>query len=680
MATTRLQIRPGVDTIQTPTDVRDQFVDSNLIRFFEGRATKLGGWGRLSSTPLTGICRGMFGWADFNGNPYLATGSDQKLQVLNGGKLIDITPITHTSNFTPAFAMTAGSPTVTVTDAGYTPSPGDWINLVTAISVGGGVLQGPYQVVSLGVSPTYTVTAAFNAVANDSPGAVPTYTTTTGSSTVSVLLPNHPYQPGDTFTVGASTAVGGLTLSGAYTVQTRVDASHFTITASASASSNATVVENTNRAQVQYLIPSGVAWNTPAGTSGWGAGNWGAGDWGGSQSGPGSSTILPIRCWSFVNWGQDLIANYYDGPIYYSQPPAPSVAQVLPNSPLHSTTIVGIAQAQIIMALGTETGGTQFPTLIRWCDSGDRTDWVASATNQAGSFQIPTGSAIIGALVVGLGVLIWTDVALWMATYNGLPFVFGFKQVAISCELISMRSAIAIGNRIIWPSDRSFFQFNGGSVDPLNCTVWNWMFDNIDDTQKEATFGALNTLFDEVAWHFPVKPSSPIYDPANPMAYVKYNYVDNVWDKGFSSQYQRTAWVDHSPMGNPIGSDGAQLLQQHETSFDADGTAMVWFARTGYGTLQDEGQYWFIRQFIPDFLDDFAPGVTNVTKLISFYGQDFPGHTPKIYGPYPVGTKTPYQNLNIRHRQLALQVGGNDLGTSTRFGALRLLGAPGGRR
>jgi hypothetical protein len=146
MRTVKLQ--PGVNVVETPTLNQTQLAASNLIRFYGGLVTKLGGWSHMNDMPLIGTCRGMEGWADIAGNAYIACGTEQRLQVLSGGTIEDITPIFETTNGPPSFFTTAGSPLVTVFDSTYNPNPGDWINITTQVSVGGIILFGYYQVLS----------------------------------------------------------------------------------------------------------------------------------------------------------------------------------------------------------------------------------------------------------------------------------------------------------------------------------------------------------------------------------------------------------------------------------------------------------------------------------------------------------------------------------------------------
>jgi len=134
-----------------------------LIRYYGGLVEKLGGWLQLTTDLFVGTCRGLHGWADIIGNPYLAVGTEQRLEVLDEGSLYDITPVTETTNPAVNFSTVINTPTVTVVDASYSPNAGDWLNLATQISIGGIVLFGFYQVQTVVNVTTYTIAATSNA-------------------------------------------------------------------------------------------------------------------------------------------------------------------------------------------------------------------------------------------------------------------------------------------------------------------------------------------------------------------------------------------------------------------------------------------------------------------------------------------------------------------------------------
>ena len=674
-----LKLTPGVNLEQSPTLNQVQLAASNLIRFYGGLVQKLGGWAALTTQTFIGTCRGLHGWADIVGNAYLAVGTEQRLEVLIGGALDDITPLAATTNPSVAFTTVLNSTSVEIADSSYSPNAGDWLNLLTQVSVGGIVLFGYYLVATVIDSSHFTITAASPATASvTAAGAVPSYTTTNGSAIVTVLLDNHGLATGGIFNAAVSTTVATVVISGLYDV-VFVDANHFTISAATTANAGTTASENGGDAQINYLIPSGLAVATAE--TGYGIGDYGAGDYGISETG--QVAIEPLRQWSLDHWGQDLIASPTNGGIYYWAPPTVAPALVLSNTaPLFSTTVFVMPQVQIVVSLGAETGGTQEPLLIRWSDQGDFTDWTPSATNQSGSFSLPTGSKILAGLAVGLGALIWTDVDLWSMTYLGFPLVFGFNRVAPASGIMAQRAAGASGSLVMWLSTRGFYTYTvGGGVSPLECPVWDFLINNIDATQTDQVHCAVNSLYNEMAWHFPIASTSPIYSTATPYGYVKFNYIENAWDYGISSQYQRTAWVGRSPVGNPVGADIAGLLQQHEIGFDANGAGMMWSWQTGF--FNDDGEdFIFVDLILPDFVLDWvnAPPQITLELLGVNYPISLPTTPPTVFGPYVVNTATAsFVPCRARARQIALAASGSDLGTFNRLGAIRMRFSKDGR-
>lgn len=809
-----VKLQPGVNIMSTPTLNQTNLADSNLVRFYDGKVQKIGGWIHMNDTPLVGICRGMWAWADQNQNVYTACGTDQRLQVLDGGTIVDITPLQGTSNVPVDFSMTEGSPVVTATDTTYQPSIGDWINLTTPVAIGDMILMGFYQVTGVIGGTQYTFNAAnsspdftqpgfsievphntggtivgpgpytfnltyvypngvegptssapltqtfsntgtnsitlgapqatapgpaaswnlyaasgaspalsayhlqanytaFNTsetltaittsgvspplgpgLVTYSPGTIPSFTTTTGSAVVTVNWPGSNQTSGNTVNFPVSTSVGGLTISGEYTVNPGATANSFTISAASTATSNATASMNGGDAQIEYLIPSGFQVNTSL--DGYGIGDYGLGDYGEAGS---ASIVGYLRQWSFGNWGLSLIASPFQGGIYFWTPPNVQPAQLVSSTaPIYNNAIFIIPQAQIIVALGAESGGTQNNLLVRWCDAGDFTDWDATPTNQAGSFLFSSGTTIMGGTPVGLGALIWTDTDVWYMQYIGFPLVFSFTQLAGSCGAMSQRGGADTAGFVIWLSTRGFFTYQaGGGVDAMESPVWDFIFENIDNTQQNQVHLAVNSLFSEMAWHFPIDPSSPLYiqgGPTTQLAYVKYNFVENAWDKGFSMQYQRTAWVEKNPQSYPAGTDFSGLIMQHEITNNADGQPMAWSFQTGYFSLMDGEEFVFVDLIIPDFALNNDPGslapVIQVSLLCTDYpiglyqgSAALPAAQPLVDGPYIIDTNQPGASLMIpvrmRARQIALLFQGNDSGSFFRIGAIRVRFAPDGR-
>lgn len=666
MAFKKIILQPGFDTQKTQTLNSESWSFADLVRWKNGLLEKMGGWQRLINQTLTGKVRGLHAFQDLSSITYLAAGSNERLQLYTGGQLYDITPIRATVDITPAFTTTTGSSHVDVTDTSNGANSGDWINIVVQIAVGGIVLVGYYKIIAVIDADNYTIEVNVLALSDDSGGATPVFTTINTSDVVTVTLTNHGFTIGDPFPVPISTSVGGLTIEGAYIVDTVVDADNFTIRSASGASSDDSASENNGDAEIEYLLPSGYPSDTPI--SGWGGGAWGEGGWGIGTSTP--SAIIPLRNWYLDNFGENLVALYTNGTLYEWIPPiAPgNVATPVSAAPDEGTAMfVAMPQAQVVI-LGAETGSTQDPLLVRWSDNGDYNVWIATSTNQAGSYRLSRGSRIIGGIQAPQSGLIWTDLDLWLMQYIQPPFIYGFNIIGNNCGMIASKACTILGNAIIWVSQKGFFLYSGsGGVQPLPCSVWDVIFRNLDPANTSKVFMGSNSLFNEAMAFFPSESGGS----GEIDSYVKFNIAENLWDYG---NLIRTAWIDYSIIGNPIGVDETNFMQQHEVGQDADGVAMETSAESGYMDVASGEMFIFLNWMIPDFI---LPDESQIT--ITLYAVDFPDGPQRTYGPYTVTNTTQYINVRARARQIAIKIESNTLGTFWRFGAFRYRGAASGR-
>jgi hypothetical protein len=408
--------------------------------------------------------------------------------------------------------------------------------------------------------------------------------------------------------------------------------------------------------------------------SGYGSGPYGSGPYGTSQ---GASFQNLCRLWSIDNWGEFMLASPQNLGIYQWEPSTGTStrASTLLGSPLFSQQIlVGLPQQQVI-SLGAETGGSQDPMLVRWSDVGNNNAWVASTTNQAGSYRIPRGSKIMAGLASPLVVLIWTNEGLWLMQYQGLPFVYSFTQVGRGCGLVSPKAVAMAPYGAYWMTDfgNGFHSYVGGTVGNLACTVRDKVVGNINIAQINKIFAANNSLFNEVTWFYPSLNSTEID------SYVKYNYAENVWDYGVcGTSFVRTAWEDNDAYPQPMATDLNSFLYNHEIGSDADGAPMDAFAQTGYMALADGEDLMFVERIIPDFAT-FTGSVNLSVLSIDFPNSD--GASPVTSGPYEITAgATPYQTVRARGRGLALKIESNVLGGNFRWGAVRARIQPAGKR
>lgn len=537
-------------------------------------------------------------------------------------------------------------------------------------------------------------------------GLPPEFTTTISSNTVIVNLTNHGYSVGDTFNVTVATTIGGITLSGLYTITKISSADQFEITSEFAATSNATGYENDGKIRaVSYVSIV----NADQGDNFvYGGGVYGEGEYSsGFVPAPTNGTAITAADWSFDNWGSILVANPKNGALYYWQPVGSAVQNLsyMPNAPVYNTgAFVAMPQRQVI-AYGSSFGSIQDPLLVRWCDLEDFTTWNGTANNQAGSYRIPTGSRIVGGLQGPQQALLWTDLDLWAMQYIGQPFIYGFNKIGANAGLIAQKAAGQMGGVVYWMSQKQFFKFGGSGVEVIPCPIWDQVFQNLfpgvdanGNPYTDRIRCAPNSQFNEITWYFPAHYTNDI-DPETGLAlenmmmgtgevnaYVKYNVALNQWDYGYQHcdcanvLVGRTAWIDQSVLGPPIAAAAATsvagqttgfYVYQHETSNDADGFPILGGFTTGYAALSEGDELIFIDQVWPDMKWGFVDQDKTATVQLTFYVTNYPGDVPRQYGPYAVTQQTQYLSVRMRGRLVSFSVSSNGLGSFWRVGAIR---------
>ena len=681
-----LKLLPGVDKNKTPALNEAGISESQLIRFIPDRTLgglvqKLGGWSRFYSTPISSIVRCLWAWQDTNDNSYLGVGAEQSLDVIKNNALNTITPQTTVVNVVPDFT-TVATPTpsnvVTVVDSSSTPVDSyDVVYIKTQVSVGGLILFGLYPCDGNG-SSTYSI-SAFDVIGQPefptsnvtSGGNVPEFDSTLGSADIVVTLSDHKYTVGSTFPILVSTAVGGVTLFGNYTVIAVTNSNEFTIRASNSATSNASAFMNGGDVRLEYYNNIGpLPPNQGYGTGGYGEGGYGAGP---AVPPAGAGTPITAVDWTLDNWGEIFIANPLGGPIYKWSPTVNDpVASIISGAPpVNNGCFVAMPQRQIV-AYGSSFTGIIDPLLIRWCDVGNYDIWYGTVANQAGSYRIPKGSKIVQAIQGPQQGLVWTDLSIWAMQYVGPPFVYNFNELGTGCGLIGRKAAGSMNGIVYWMGQSQFFKLSGAGVEPIRCPIWDVVFQDLD-TSPEALdkirFGA-NSRFGEIRWEFPT-----VSNGGEVSHYIKYNILLDQWDYGQdtvqNSYVARTAWINESVLGPPIGAGANRIIYQHETSPDADGQAMYSSFQTGYFVMSEADVKMFVDQVWPDMKWGYFGGAQNATVDLTFYYSDYAGQTPLQTTTYPLTQSTNFVTPRFRGRLTAIKLESSDVGTFWRIGNIR---------
>ena len=381
--------------------------------------------------------------------------------------------------------------------------------------------------------------------------------------------------------------------------------------------------------------------------------------------------------WSLDNYGSDLIANPYSSTVIYNDgvfildpTTGNTCVSIIPTAPpVNHGILVAMPQRQIV-AWGSTFTGIHDPLLIRWSDVNNPYAWLANVTNQAGSFRISKGSKIVTVLQSPQQMYVWTDLGVWAMQYVSQPYIYQFNEIGNGCGLIGRKAMGVMDTVTYWMGQSQFYRLAGQGVEPVQCPVWDVIFQDLDTDNVDQIRCAPNSRFGEIAWYYPTTDSAGV-----PSKYVKYNIQLNEWDFG---TLERTAWINQSVYGPPIGADDT-VLYQHETSTDAAGQALSASFTTGYFALDEGNNKVFVDEVWPDFKWGYYGGVQSATVQMTFYGADFPGQTPVQYGPYSFTSASTFITTRIRARLLSIEISSDDVGSFWRLGGVRYRSAPDGR-
>ena len=519
-------------------------------------------------------------------------------------------------------------------------------------------------------------------------GATSVFTTTNGSSNVTVNITGHNAATGafvtfDNVTLSNTSTsfdaatfedkefeIQGIANANAFYIDTEVNEANAGITAQGST-------------DAAFQINPGPEFSTSA--YGWGTDFWGAGAWGEASSS--SNVTLEARQWSLDNFGEDLIATVLNGKTFQwdTSVGVGTRATAVANAPTASRLSLVSSPDRHLIILGTEntigTPSSQDNLLIRFSDQENITTYQPTAENTAGSLRIADGSRIVAAERSRGQILLWTDTSLHSMQFIGPPFTFGLRQLGQNCGIIGQHAGVDLNGVSYWMSQDSFYLFDG-TVRKLPCTVEQFVFNSINITASENAFTGHNGEFNEVLWFYARTGSDQIN------AVVAYNYLEQTW---WTGTLDRTTWIDREVYDNPIATyydktatannetiygltNGASTVYLHETGNDADGQAMTAYVKSGSVEIGEGNDILFVQKLIPDIQNQ--SGVLNMDLEFKYY----PNNTTSVIKTATFTDTTEFVSLRGRGREFTVNVVSNTAGTAWRLGTQRFDVQPDGRR
>lgn len=590
----KLQFRPGINREGTNYSNEGGWFESEKIRFRSGYPEKIGGW--TQATPnytYEGVCRAMLNWTDLNGYNLLGVGTNLKYYINSGlGVYHDVTPVRATqTGLSNPFATVSGSQVITVTDAANGAETGDYVVFSGATGFNGvpaDALNTEFKITNVIDNNTYEVTlpATVTPNATGSGGG-----TVTATYQIAIGLPAYVIGNGWGAGVwnGANLAAYSTTLT--YTsgttpwvllddISTTINVTDTTaFPTSGTLLIGAELITYSGKTSTSFTgcvrgygdsDPAVHAYRPTAGTPDpvyvySVLGYLGVTGWGDETVGGGLGVGQQMRIWTNDNYGQNLLAAFRGGPIYYwvnntsTWPRAVELNTMLGAAyvPTSTNQVLVSDVSRFVIAMGATPypSGTFDPMLVRWSDQENPLDWdEADVTTQAGSQRLSNGSYIMQAKKNRQEILIWTDSALYSMQYLGPPYVWGFQLLMDNISIMGPNAAIVVNNVAYWMGTDKFYSYSG-VVQTLPCALRQYIFDDISFDQRFQTVAGTNEGYNEVWWLYvsQTEVNAAVSENRTPVndRYVIYNHLERVWYYG---TLRRTYWLDTGLQQYPLAA------------------------------------------------------------------------------------------------------------------------------
>lgn len=278
----------------------------------------------------------------------------------------------------------------------------------------------------------------------------------------------------------------------------------------------------------------------------------------------------PPYWYSMDNWGQQLLCmTSADGRLLFWDPTgtgAGLILQAVPTSPTGRGFVV--TPDRFVIMFGITSGGGSFRR-IGWCDQENYSDWnFASTTNKAGFYDLEPASPIMTAINGKNGILFWTARKAYVLQYVGLPYIYSKTELSDDCTPWSPASVTNTSMQMMWVSEQGVWTFDGTQITPVQCTVRDWINDDVDKlfVRQQAVAVHLGE-FSEFWWFFPQNGQH------NNTRCVIYNYREGWWSQG---QMARSAGMTSDYSSFTIMANGTTSYKHESGTAYPDGTPLPW--------------------------------------------------------------------------------------------------------
>jgi len=626
MSRASLSFQPGLTLDDTGFAVRQGgWTAADKVRFYRKRPQVIGGWESITTTSLTGICRGAMSWRDNISTLNIAFGTSSNLHVIVGGDPFDITPTGLVAGLedstggqgygTGAYSTGLYSRPATSDFVARTWSFATYGETLLACPSGETIYQWSNDTTALAVTLGRTVEVEddFTAYANDTALDV-VWTRGTGWSIDAA---------NDQVDCDGSQAADSDLKRGSY----------------------ALTVNKWYRVEVDFS-------NRSAGSiAAFGDGNEGTA----SSDASGTVTVQFLAANASVDVGARGDTDFVGS--------VDEVRVIELNAPDEVTVISVPMNKRHVIAYGCrETASDTFnPRAIRWCDFEDLNDWADLTSNNAGEYVLEGSGAIVGVKETAFGAFVWTTNEIWFQEYLGAPDqTYQFTRLGTNCGLIGPNACVVFEGSAFWmsPDGGVWACPAGGSPSRVSSPLEQTVRDNLAFVQNAKIYASTVSQFREIWFFYPDS-----RDGTENSRYVSLQLDDMVWSAG---QLARTAYCDAGAGPSPVGVDPDGGVFYHERGTSANGNAISWSLESGDIVVSESDRAMMFKGIRPDIEEQRG------IAFLSVVTKSFPQGDETTHGPYTLRVSEDEVHFRASGRIARLKFSGNTAPARFRLGNINM--------
>lgn len=618
---------PGVMPSTDNTSLATQhFTDASNVRMVNGFPQKIGGYEGISfdnDKTIVGLARSLFSTV-LNGVVITLIGTYKRLYSLYGTALTNITPLKTSStaaanSLATLYTTLANNPiTTTISSKNVVIADTSAARFVAGDSytlsgvpgavngIPSGDLNATHVVRSVGTNQINITVAT----AATSSGAGGSNAVVRKCGLIQVTSAAHGQSNGDRVKISGAADTGGIlaaTINLEFELRNPATNTFDVMTTGTSSSS---VTGGGGASTVFYpQIDAGLLNETSG--QGYGMGKYGVGLYGTALI---SSTALAlVRTWFHVEerFANVLLTTPGNQTGLYEWGGLTTSAPVLVSGAPTAINYAFVSNNQVVTL-----GASGVENRIQTSDTGDRTQWTGSSTNQVFQDDIEGAGRFISHCNVNGVNLLFTKKKTYTFRYLGGTLVWEVKQKDGIIGILSPLARVVVNGVAFWVGENNIYMWKGANIEivPANSqdqsTMLRYIFDNINRAQLSKNFMWYNEKFNEIWFHW-CSANSNEPDKVAMIDLDNFTWTPNSMDRTAAESPAAT-------LTYPRMIDSSSNMFYHEKGVDADGAALSWSITTNDKTGDENNA--FLASVIPDSIQ-----VGDITVAVT--GRRFPQST-----------------------------------------------------